>query len=84
MLTPLSFTLLRQLSDGDFHSGEDLAAKVGLTRARVSQLLRQAETAGLSLERVRGLGYRLKAAPDFLGFPHCNFQWIPRKNYASQ
>jgi len=66
VLTPLSFTLLRQLSDGDFHSGEDLAAKVGLTRARVSQLLRQAETAGLSLERVRGLGYRLKAAPDFL------------------
>ena len=66
MLTPLSFTLLRQLSDGDFHSGEDLAAKVGLTRARVSQLLRQAETAGLSLERVRGLGYRLKTAPDFL------------------
>ncbi len=66
MLTPLSFTLLRQLSDGDFHSGEDLAAKVGLTRARVSQLLRQAETAGLTLERVRGLGYRLKAAPDFL------------------
>ena len=66
MLTPLSFTLLRQLSDGDFHSGEDLAEKVGLTRARVSQLLRQAETAGLSLERVRGRGYRLKAAPDFL------------------
>ena len=66
VLTPLSFTLLRQLSDGHFHSGEDLAEKVGLTRARVSQLLRQAETAGLSLERVRGLGYRLKAAPDFL------------------
>jgi len=57
---------LRQLSDGAFHSGEDLAATVGLTRARVSQLLKQAETAGLSLERVRGLGYRLTAAPDFL------------------
>ncbi|HVF65244.1 MAG TPA: biotin--[acetyl-CoA-carboxylase] ligase [Casimicrobiaceae bacterium] len=66
MLTPLGFSLLRQLSDGAFHSGEDLAAKVGLTRARVSQLLRQAETAGLSLERVRGRGYRLVAAPDFL------------------
>lgn len=66
VLTPLSFTLLRQLSDGDFHSGEDLAERVGLTRARVSQLLRQAETAGLSLERVRGRGYRLKVAPDFL------------------
>ena len=66
MLTPLGFSLLRQLSDGAFHSGEDLAAKVGLTRARVSQLLRQAETAGLSLERVRGRGYRLVTAPDFL------------------
>ncbi len=66
VLTPLGFSLLRQLADGAFHSGEDLAAKVGLTRARVSQLLKQAETAGLSLERVRGLGYRLTATPDFL------------------
>ncbi|HET7261033.1 MAG TPA: biotin--[acetyl-CoA-carboxylase] ligase [Casimicrobiaceae bacterium] len=66
MLTPLGFSLLRQLSDGDFHSGEDLAATVGLTRARVSQLLKQAETAGLALERVRGRGYRLLGAPDFL------------------
>jgi BirA family biotin operon repressor/biotin-[acetyl-CoA-carboxylase] ligase len=66
VLTPLGFSLLRQLSDGDFHSGEDLAARVGLTRARVSQLLKQAETAGLSLERIRGRGYRLLATPDFL------------------
>jgi BirA family biotin operon repressor/biotin-[acetyl-CoA-carboxylase] ligase len=66
VLTPLGFSLLRQLADGAFHSGEDLAARVGLTRARVSQLLRQAETAGLSLERVRGRGYRLMTAPDFL------------------
>ena len=66
MLTPLGFSLLRQLSDGAFHSGEDLAATVGLTRARVSQLLKQAETAGLALERVRGRGYRLLATPDFL------------------
>ena len=58
--------MLRQLSDGAFHSGEDLAATVGLTRARVSQLLKQAETAGLALERVRGRGYRLLATPDFL------------------
>ena len=66
MLTPLGFSLLRQLSDGAFHSGEDLAATVGLTRARVSQVSKQAETAGLALERVRGRGYRLLATPDFL------------------
>jgi BirA family biotin operon repressor/biotin-[acetyl-CoA-carboxylase] ligase len=58
--------LLRQLADGAFHSGEDLAATVGLTRARVSQLLKEAESAGLALERIRGRGYRLLATPDFL------------------
>ncbi len=66
MLTPLGFSLLRQLADGEFHSGEDLAAKVGLTRARVSQVLKDAGTAGLALERVKGRGYRLLEAPEFL------------------
>jgi BirA family biotin operon repressor/biotin-[acetyl-CoA-carboxylase] ligase len=58
--------LLRELADGDFHSGEDLAAKVGLTRARVSQVLKEAESSGLALERVKGRGYRLLEAPGFL------------------
>jgi len=66
VLTPLGFSLLRQLADGQFHSGEDLAAKVGLTRARVSQVLKEAEGAGLALERLKGRGYRLLEAPDFL------------------
>ena len=47
MLTPLGISLLRQLADGEFLSGEELAAKVGLTRARVSQVLKEAEAAGL-------------------------------------
>jgi BirA family biotin operon repressor/biotin-[acetyl-CoA-carboxylase] ligase len=66
VLTPLGFSLLRQLADGEFHSGEDLAARVGLTRARVSQVLKDAEAAGLALERMKGRGYRLLEAPDFL------------------
>jgi BirA family biotin operon repressor/biotin-[acetyl-CoA-carboxylase] ligase len=66
VLTPLGFSLLRQLSDGAVHSGEDLAAKVGLTRARVSQVLKEAEAAGVALERVKGRGYRLLEAPNFL------------------
>jgi BirA family biotin operon repressor/biotin-[acetyl-CoA-carboxylase] ligase len=66
VLTPLGFSLLRQLSDGAFHSGEDLAAQVGLTRARVSQVLKDAESAGLALERIKGRGYRLLETPDFL------------------
>lgn len=66
MLTPLGISLLRQLADGEFLSGEDLAAKVGLTRARVSQVLKDAEAAGLALERVKGRGYRLLERPNFL------------------
>jgi BirA family biotin operon repressor/biotin-[acetyl-CoA-carboxylase] ligase len=37
-----------------------------LTRARVSQVLKDAGAAGLALERVKGRGYRLLEAPDFL------------------
>ena len=66
MLTPLGISLLRQLADGQFLSGEELAAKVGLTRARVSQVLKDAEAAGLALERVKGRGYRLLEPPNFL------------------
>ena len=66
MLTPLGFSLLRQLADGDFHSGEELAATVELTRARVSQVLKEAEAAGMAMERVKGRGYRLLEAPNFL------------------
>jgi BirA family transcriptional regulator, biotin operon repressor / biotin---[acetyl-CoA-carboxylase] ligase len=66
VLTPLGFSLLRQLADGEFHSGEDLAAIVGLTRARVSQVLKDAEATGLALERIKGRGYRLLEAPNFL------------------
>ena len=66
MLTPLGISLLRQLAVGEFLSGEELAAKVGLTRARVSQVLKDAEAAGLALERIKGRGYRLLEAPNFL------------------
>lgn len=66
MLSPLGFSLLRRLSDGELHSGEALAAASGVTRARVSQVLREALAAGLELERRRGHGYRLRDALPFL------------------
>jgi BirA family biotin operon repressor/biotin-[acetyl-CoA-carboxylase] ligase len=66
VLSPLGFTLLRRLSDGKIHSGETLAARSGISRARVSQLLKEADAAGLSLERTPGRGYRLHDALPFL------------------
>lgn len=66
MLSALGFTLLRRLADGEVHSGEALAAHSGISRARVSQLLREADAAGLRLERKPGRGYRLRDALPFL------------------
>lgn len=66
MLSALGFSLLRRLSDGKIHSGEALAAGSGISRARVSQLLKEADAAGLSLERAPGRGYRLHDALPFL------------------
>src|ERR1043166_910389 len=66
MLTPLGFRLLRRLADGEVHSGEALATAVGMSRARVSQVLKEADSAGLRLERIRGRGYRLHDPVPFL------------------
>lgn len=55
------FTLpaLRLLSSGEFRSGEELARKLGVTRASVSNALKDLDGAGLKVFKVRGRGYRL-------------------------
>jgi BirA family biotin operon repressor/biotin-[acetyl-CoA-carboxylase] ligase len=56
---PLTFALLRRLADGEFHSGEALAQKFGVTRTTVHNALRDAGNYGVTLYSVRGRGYRL-------------------------
>ncbi|MEW5903464.1 MAG: biotin--[acetyl-CoA-carboxylase] ligase [Pseudomonadota bacterium] len=57
---PLTFTLLRMLADGAFHSGEDMAQRCGITRASVHNALHSvSEEFGVVLQSVRGRGYRL-------------------------
>lgn len=57
---------MRRLSDGAFHSGQDLAREFGLSRASVFNVLSQAEALGLRIHAVRGRGYRLPDAIDWL------------------
>lgn len=54
-----TFPILRLLADGQFHSGEALAARLGVTRATVWNALQDAEKMGVTLFSVRGRGYRL-------------------------
>ncbi|WP_296258334.1 MULTISPECIES: bifunctional biotin--[acetyl-CoA-carboxylase] ligase/biotin operon repressor BirA [unclassified Pseudomonas] len=65
-------TLLKLLSDGAFHSGEDLGVAVGVSRSAVWKRLQQLEAeTGLEIHKVRGRGYRL-ASPLYL----LNQQWL--------
>lgn len=65
-------TLLKLLSDGEFHSGEDLGNALGISRSAVWKKLQllEAET-GLEIHKVRGRGYRL-ASPLFM----LDQQWL--------
>lgn len=59
--------LLSLLADGEFHSGDDLGAALGVTRAAVwKQVQRLQEERGLDIYSVKGKGYRLSAPLDLL------------------
>lgn len=51
--------LLDLLADGEFHSGEVLAAELGVTRAAVWKALQPLVLDGFPLQRIRGRGYRI-------------------------
>lgn len=57
---------LRMLSSGALCSGETIADQLGVTRATVSNALKDAEALGLDIEKVRGSGYRLLHPPVWL------------------
>ncbi len=58
-MKPLTFSILRLLNDGNFHSGATLAQSLKVSRTSVSNALRGLEGIGLVVYKVRGRGYRL-------------------------
>jgi len=63
---PLTFSVLRILSDADFHSGEAMAQRLGVSRGSIWNALRALDEGGLELHKVRGRGYRLPDPPQWL------------------
>lgn len=53
--------LLDALADGEWHSGEDLAALAGITRAALSKRMEKLRDWQLDIETRTGLGYKLTA-----------------------
>lgn len=58
-MNTMAFQTLRALADGAFHSGEDIARVLGVTRSAVWYGIRDIGSAGFVVEKVRGRGYRL-------------------------
>ena len=58
-MTAHTLEVLRLLEDGEFHSGEKLGRKLGITRGSVSNALADVDALGLTVYKVHGRGYRL-------------------------
>lgn len=54
-----TWQILELLADGEFHSGEHLAERIGVSRASIFNTLSGVGDYGISLQRIRGRGYRL-------------------------
>ncbi|MBU6470190.1 MAG: bifunctional biotin--[acetyl-CoA-carboxylase] ligase/biotin operon repressor BirA [Gammaproteobacteria bacterium] len=58
--------VIRALGDGAFHSGEQLARRLQISRSAVWKHLRRFQASGLEIFSVPGCGYRLAAPLDLL------------------
>ncbi|MDK8466107.1 biotin--[acetyl-CoA-carboxylase] ligase [Marinobacter sp. SS13-12] len=61
-----SRALLGLLADGQVHSGESLAASLGISRTAIWKQIRRAMDKGIRIETIRGKGYRLLTDMDLL------------------
>ena len=57
-MKPITFAILKLLSDGQFHSGSKIAQDLSISRASVSNALHNIDDYGVILYRVTGKGYR--------------------------
>lgn len=59
-------TLLAVLSDGEFHSGDELGSILGVSRTAIWKQLKKVEELGLTLDSVKGKGYCLVGGVELL------------------
>lgn len=63
---PLIARVFSDLSDGQFHSGEDLARALGVSRSAIWKAVKSLRDLGATLHAVRNRGYRLAKASELL------------------
>ncbi len=65
-MNEFTFTVLRLLADGKFHSGETIAQALKVSRATVWNAVQDAKNLGIDIFSVRGRGYKLPHAVTLL------------------
>ena len=63
---PLVARVFAALADGEFHSGEQLAGTLGVTRSAVWKAVESLRELGATLHAVQNKGYRLRSGSDAL------------------
>jgi BirA family transcriptional regulator, biotin operon repressor / biotin---[acetyl-CoA-carboxylase] ligase len=63
---PLVAKVFAELADGEFHSGEQLAETLGVSRSAVWKAVESLRELGATLHAVRNRGYRLRSGSDAL------------------
>ncbi|WP_072055720.1 bifunctional biotin--[acetyl-CoA-carboxylase] ligase/biotin operon repressor BirA [Aliivibrio fischeri] len=58
--------ILRLLSDGHFHSGEELGEQLNISRAAISKHINVIQSWGLEIYKVKGKGYSLSTSIELL------------------
>lgn len=58
--------ILAVLADGQFHSGEELGSKLGISRAAVWKQMKKLDELNIPYSSVKGRGYRLQEAIELL------------------
>lgn len=74
--------LLTVLSDGCFHSGQDLGKQLGVSRSAVWKQIRQIEASGIEVYSVKGRGYRIPGGLDLLSIEAINTALQPHATHA--
>ncbi len=65
-MRPLTFQILRELSDQRFTSGAALAAQFDVSRSAISDALKEASNSGIEIFKLTRRGYKLAAPLDLL------------------
>ena len=62
----IKYKILELLSDGKFHSGQEIGSHLGVTRAAVWKQMQKLRSSGVEFGAVRGLGYRIENGIELL------------------